>query len=172
VDEVDLLGFGFQVFMGDEVEVRRAGPGDAGALGRIAFAAKGHWGYPGRWMELWRPGLEVSPAFVRDNEVYVAVSGGEPVGFYALVGWGRGLDLEHLWVLPAWIGTGLGRRLFEHAMRRAKELGAGTVTIEADPNAEGFYRKMGARRAGENVYEIEGQERVLPVMIVGLTEEG
>ena len=158
--------------MGDEVEVRRAGPGDAGALGRVAFAAKGHWGYPEHWMELWRPGLEVSPAFVRDNEVYIAVSGGEAVGFYALVGAGRRLDLEHLWVLPARIGTGLGRRLFEHAMRRARELGARTVTIEADPNAEGFYRKMGARRAGENVYELEGKERALPVMAVELANDG
>ena len=154
------------------MEVRRAGPEEAGALGRIALAAKGHWGYPGRWMELWRPGLEVSPGFVRENEVYVAVSGGEPVGFYALVGGGRRLGLEHLWVLLAWIGTGLGRRLFGHAMRRARELGAGTVTIESDPNAEGFYRRMGARRAGENVYELDGGERVLPVMVVELTENG
>ena len=137
-------------------------------MGRIAFAAKGHWGYPERWMELWRPGLEVSPGFVRDNEVYVAVSGEEAVGFYALVGRERGLDLEHLWVLPARIGTGLGRRLFGHAMARAKELGAETVTIESDPHAEGFYRRMGARRAGENVYELEGRERVLPIMVVEL----
>jgi GNAT superfamily N-acetyltransferase len=158
--------------VGGEVRLRRAGPGDAGALGRIAFAAKGHWGYPGRWMELWRPGLEVSPGFVRDNEVYVAVSGGEPVGFYALVGGGRGLDLEHLWVLPTWIGTGLGRKLFAHAMRRAQELGARTVTIESDPNAEGFYRRMGARRAGENVYELDGGERALPVMVVELANDG
>ena len=158
--------------MGGEVEVRRAGPEEAGALGRIAFAAKGHWGYPGRWMELWRPGLEVSPGFVRESEVYVAVCRGEAVGFYALVGGGRRLDLEHLWVLPAWIGTGLGRRLFGHAMRRAQELGAKTVTIESDPNAEGFYRRMGARLAGENVYELDGGERVLPVMIVELTEDG
>ena len=95
--------------MSGDVEVRWAEPGEAGALSRIAFAAKGHWGYPERWMELWRPGLEVSPGFVRDNEVYVAVSGEEAVGFYALVGGGRGLDLDHLWVLLAWIGTGLGR---------------------------------------------------------------
>ena len=158
--------------MGSEVRVRRAGPGDAGALGRIAFAAKGHWGYPGRWMELWRPGLEVSPGFVRDNEVHVAVSGGEPVGFYALVGGGRGLDLEHLWVLPAWIGTGLGRKLFGHAMRRAQRLGARTVTIESEPNAEGFYRRMGARRASENVYELDGGERALPVVAVELANDG
>jgi GNAT superfamily N-acetyltransferase len=123
-------------------------------------------------MELWRPRLEVSPGFVRDNEVYVAVSGEEAVGFYALVGGGRGLDLDHLWVLPAWIGTGLGRTLFEHAVRRAQELGAMTVTIESDPNAEGFYRRMGARRRGENVYELEGGERVLPVMVVELANDG
>jgi GNAT superfamily N-acetyltransferase len=123
-------------------------------------------------MELWRPRLEVSPGFVRDNEVYVAVSGEEAVGFYALVGGGRGLDLDHLWVLPAWIGTGLGRTLFEHAVRRAQELGAMTVTIESDPNAEGFYRRMGARRTGENVYELEGGERVLPVMVVELANDG
>ncbi len=96
--------------------------------------------------------------------MYVAFSGGEAVGFYALVG--GGLELEHLWVLPAWIGTGLGRTLFEHAMRRAAELGASLVRIESDPNAEGFYRRMGARRVGENVYELEGRERVLPVMVV------
>jgi len=123
-------------------------------------------------MELWRPGLEVSPGFVRDNEMYVAVRGGEAIGFYALVGGECGLDLEHLWVLPDWIGTSLGRKLFKHAMARAKELGAETVTIESDPNAEGFYRRMGARRVGENVYELDGGERVLPVTVVELAEDG
>jgi len=82
------------------------------------------------------------------------------------------LDLEHLWVLPAWIGTGLGRTLFEHAMRRAQKLGARVLTIESDPNAEGFYRRMGARRMGENVYELEGEDRVLPVMVVELANDG
>jgi hypothetical protein len=31
---------------------------------------------------------------------------------------------------------------------------------------------MGAKRAGENVYELEGRERVLPVMVVVLPEDG
>ena len=42
------------------------------------------------------------------------------------------------------------------------------MEIEADPNAEGFYLRMGARRVGENVYEIEGQRRVLPLMQLDL----
>jgi len=151
-----------------EVEVRRATAGDAWALTRIAFAAKRYWAYPECWIELWGESLTITPEFVRDNEVYAAVSGGEPFAFYALTGTGRKLELEHLWVSPVWIGSGKGRLLFAHAMDGAASRGAGTVEIEADPNAEGFYLRMGARRVGENVYEIEGQRRVLPLMQLDL----
>jgi GNAT superfamily N-acetyltransferase len=152
------------------IEIGRASPGDADALTRIAFAAKRYWGYPERWISHWSESLTITPAFVRDNEVYAAVVGGEPFGFYALAGTGHALELEHLWVSPAWIGSGTGRLLFEHAMDRAASRGAKHVEIEADPNAEGFYLRMGARRAGENVYEIEGQRRVLPRMLVELSK--
>jgi GNAT superfamily N-acetyltransferase len=148
------------------VDIRRAVPEDAEALSRVAFSAKRHWGYPELWIQHWRDGLTVTPDFVRNNEVYAAVSDSEPFAFYALTGEGRRLELEHLWVSPEWIGSGIGRLLFEHAIRRAASLGAEVVEIEADPNAEGFYLRMGARRIGENVYEIEGQKRVLPLMTV------
>ena len=139
-------------------------PEDAEVLTRIAFAAKRYWGYPERWISRWSEALTITPQFVRDNEVCVAASGGAPFGFYALVGTGRELELEHLWVTPTWIGSGAGRLLFEHAMDRAASRGAKQVEIEADPNAEGFYLRMGARRIGENVYDIEGQRRTLPLL--------
>jgi predicted N-acetyltransferase YhbS len=104
------------------------------------------------------------------NEVFAAVSDGELLAFYALTGEGGGLELEHLWVSPGWIGSGVGRLLFEHAMHEAALRGASVVEIEADPNAEGFYLRMGARRVGQNVYEIEGQSRVLPLMAVELSK--
>ncbi len=148
----------------DGVEIRRAAPGDAPDLTLIAFAAKRYWGYPERWIHAWRDALTILPDFVRENEVYAAFAEGEPVGFYALAGEGMGVELAHLWVLPAWIGHGLGRALFEHALRRAAARGAQTVKIEADPNAEGFYLRMGARRTGESVSELEGRERALPVL--------
>ena len=65
----------------------------------------------------------------------------------------------------------MGQVLFEHAIERADSFGAETLRIEADPNAEGFYRRMGAERVGENVYEIvEGHSRVLPLMVVRLPD--
>jgi GNAT superfamily N-acetyltransferase len=154
--------------LNSRVEIRRASPEDADVLTRIAFAAKRHWDYPERWIEQWTESLTITPEFVRDNEVYKAVSGDEPFAFYALTGTGRNVELEHLWVSPDWIGSGVGRMMFEHAMDDAASWGASVVEIEADPNAEGFYLRMGARRIGENVYEIEGHRRVLPLMVVDL----
>jgi GNAT superfamily N-acetyltransferase len=150
------------------IEIGRASPGDAEALTRIAFASKRYWGYPERWISRWSAALTITPEFVRDNGVYAAVADGEPIGFYALSGTGHEMELEHLWVSTAWIGSGVGRLLFEHAMDSATSRGARHVEIEADPNAEGFYLRMGARRVGENVYEIEGQRRALPRMVVEL----
>ena len=154
--------------MSSGVEIRRAAPEDAEALSRIAFAAKAHWEYPERWMERWREGLTIAPGFVEGNEVYAAVAEGEPAGFYALVGEGPRIVLEHLWVLPERMGLGLGRALFGHALERAAALGAETLGIEADPNAEGFYRRMGARRVGEISYELDGRKRVLPLLAMDL----
>jgi GNAT superfamily N-acetyltransferase len=152
--------------LNSRVEILPATPDDADALTRIAIAAKRYWGYPESWIQHWRDSLTITPEFVRNNGVYAAVSGGEPCAFYALTGAGGELELEHLWVSPGWIGSGVGRLLFEHAMREAARLGASAVAIEADPNAEGFYLKMGARRVGEIVYEIEGRERELPLLTV------
>lgn len=137
-------------------------------LSLIAYAAKRHWGYPKRWMERWREGLTITPEFVEENEVYAALVEGEPVGFYALVGQGCRIELEHLWVLPERMGTGVGRALLEHAAGRAADLGAETLGIEADPNAEGFYRRMGARLVGETTYELDGRKRILPLLALDI----
>jgi GNAT superfamily N-acetyltransferase len=156
--------------LNSRVDIVPATPHDADALTRIAFAAKRYWGYPESWIQHWRDSLTITREFVRNNGVYAAVSGGGPCAFYALTGAGGELELEHLWVSPGWIGSGVGRLLFEHAMREAARRGASALAIEADPNAEGFYLRMGARHVGENVYEIEGQTRKLPLLTVGLSK--
>ena len=69
-------------------------------------------------------------------------------------------------LLPEYIGTGVGRVLFDHAVRRAAASGAEVLGLESDPNAEGFYRRMGARRVGEISYPKDGQRRTLPLLAV------
>jgi hypothetical protein len=51
-------------------------------------------------------------------------------------------------------------------MQNAAGRSVSEIEIVSDPNAEGFYRKMGAHRIGESVSEIDGQPRRLPRLTV------
>jgi N-acetylglutamate synthase-like GNAT family acetyltransferase len=153
-----------------DVSIRRARPDEAEALTEIAHAAKRYWGYPENWLEHWRDDLVITPDFISNNEVYVAMSGDEIAGCCALVLKGLDAELEHMWIKPDRIGTGVGKALLIHAMERATNLNATALGISADPNAEGFYKRMGATRVGEVQSEIEGQPRVLPRLSVDLDQ--
>lgn len=81
--------------------------------------------------------------------MHCAVEGDEIVGVYALLFAGADCELEHFWIAPSRIGKGVGRTLFAHAVDRCRAIGVRRLWINADPNAEGFYARMGARRVGE-----------------------
>ena len=129
--------------------IRRAGAGDAEALTALAHAAKRHWRYPEEWMALWRRDLTFTPELIERFPVHVAEDGDAIVGVYALVFAAADCELEHFWVAPTRMGSGVGRALFAHAVERCRAIGARRLWISADPNAEGFYERMGARRVGE-----------------------
>jgi GNAT superfamily N-acetyltransferase len=147
------------------VQILRAKSDEAATLTEIAFAAKRHWGYPDRWMESWRDLLTIKPEFIASHETYAAIIDRRLVGFYALGRKDGRMHLLHLWVLPDWMGRGVGRALFHHALERTKTLGFRELEIESDPNAEGFYLHLGARRAGASIKELDGQKRELPILI-------
>ena len=146
--------------------IRRSSPEEAATLTTIALEAKRHWGYPEHWIKHWESDLTISSDFIHDNHVYVAEENGQIQGFYALIVTGDKAELDHMWVKPALVGTGIGKELFLDAMERAAALKVIAVEISSDPNAAGFYRRMGARRVGEIVYALDGRERVLPLLTV------
>ena len=146
------------------ISIRRAAPKEAKILTEIAMAAKRHWGYPERWMEFWKPQLSFSPAYFEENESWVAETDHTPIGFYTILEKDGSAWLENLWVSPEFIGKGVGKELFLHAVVLARQRGFESLQLEADPNATGFYEKMGMKKVGERVSEVEGQPRVLPVM--------
>lgn len=150
--------------MANAVTIRRSTPEEAPTLTQIALAAKRHWGYPERWIQHWESDLTVSSDFIRKNHVYVAEKDGEIHGFYALSVADYKAELEHMWVTPASIGTGIGKELFLDAMERAAKLEVNSVEISSDPNAAGFYKRMGARQIGEADSVVDGRVRKLPRM--------
>jgi GNAT superfamily N-acetyltransferase len=151
------------------LRIREALKDEAAVLSRIALEAKRHWGYPEAWIQYWSDDLTISPEFITQNQVFVAESENEIIGFYALVPAGRHAELEHMWVAPKHIGTGVGKELFIHAMQIAAGHNISEVELSADPNAEGFYQKMGTRRIGEVTSEVLGETRQLPRLTIDPT---
>jgi GNAT superfamily N-acetyltransferase len=150
------------------MRIRRAQESDSAELTTIAHESKRHWGYPERWIEIWRDDLTISPGFIAANEVHLAEDGAEDgddtLGCYGLVSGMPNWTLEHFWVRPSAMGKGVGRRLFEHAREIASNAGAHGLEIDADPNAEAFYLRMGALRVGEIQSQVDGQPRVRPLL--------
>jgi GNAT superfamily N-acetyltransferase len=130
-------------------DIRPARAGEADALTALALRSKAYWGYDAAFMDVVRPILTITEDDLIASPVQVLETVGEPIGFYRLTGEPPRGELEDLWIEPSAIGHGDGRRLFEHALRTAAKLGFETLTIEGEPNAEGFYRAMGAVHVGE-----------------------
>lgn len=150
------------------ITIRRAAPQEAEALSQIAFSAKAHWGYPKHWMEIWRSQFTFRPEYFERNEGWAAVLDDSLIAFYTIEERNGQAWIENLWIRPDHIGRGIGRRLFLHALDLARGRGYRVLRLESDPNAAGFYEKMGMYRIGERVSEIEGRPRILPLMEIEL----
>ena len=72
------------------------------------------------------------------------------------------LDLDHFWVLPDCINQGVGRQMFTHLIASMQYLNFTKLRILSDPNAVGFYQKMGAQLRGEEKTQVSG--RILPLI--------
>ncbi len=146
--------------------VRDGRDADSGRLREIAVDAKAHWGYDRTLVEEWAEGGDFEPESLGKRLVYVAEADGEPVGWASLISRGEVGWLEDLWIEPSWIGRGVGRMLFEHVKSCARELGAARLEWEAEPNARGFYERMGGSYIRDS--EVTEWGRVLEVLGVDL----
>lgn len=150
----------------EAVTIRPAELDEAERLREIAHAAKGHWGYDPVRVRDWAATLDFRPDAVPGRELFVAELGGEAVGVASILPEGSTFVLEDLWIDPPAMGRGLGSSLVRHTADRARELGATRLVWEAEPNAVGFYERLGAQRIGES--EPGAWGRRLPLMALDL----
>jgi N-acetylglutamate synthase-like GNAT family acetyltransferase len=132
------------------ISVRGVRPGDHERVRELTFESKSHWAYDRDFVRRWAEGLSFESA----DERWVAELDGEIVAWAALIPPAAGVAvLDDLWVDPAAMGRGLGSRLFLVAADRARELGAERLEWGAEPNAIGFYEKLGGRKLRDHVTE-------------------
>jgi predicted N-acetyltransferase YhbS len=115
-------------------------------MNRIALEAKAHWGYPAEELARWSADLRVTPATIELWPTFVAEAGDAVIGWAQLDPRPMPWALDALWVAPDQMGRGVGRSLLTHALEIAAAAGQRVLTIDADPHAEGFYLRFGARR--------------------------
>ena len=149
-----------------QITIRPAREAEAAELTALCHRSKAHWGYDAAFMAQSRAALTITPAFIATGRVFVAEEeGGTLLGIASVapLEQDRTYDLVHLFIEPGAIGNGVGRRLFEAAVNKARDDGARRLVILADPNAAEFYRRLGASDAGEAPSEsVPG--RMLPML--------
>jgi ribosomal protein S18 acetylase RimI-like enzyme len=156
-----------------DIEIREAKPSEAETLTKIAYAAKRYWGYPEAYIDLWADSLVYTPDRIKDTIVYAAVLDDQVAGFCALIpAEADGVyEMDGLWVKPEYIGQGVGRQLFKHATEMVQAKGGRELRLEADPNAVGFYKKMGMVRIGESLSKPEGRKLDVMALTVPVNDK-
>jgi ribosomal protein S18 acetylase RimI-like enzyme len=88
--------------------------------------------------------IQLPQTFIDNGWVRVAVAGdGTPIGFSVVIPAGdERHEFDGLFVEPAYMQHGIGRRLVEDATARASANGAAWMEVTAGP-AQGFYEKVG-----------------------------
>lgn len=143
--------------------IRPALPTEAPRLTAIALRSKAHWGYDTAFMEACVAPLTVTAAIIESSPIFVAEEAGRVLGFYGLTDLGDDVDLAYMFVEPDFIGRGIGRSLWQHAIEMARVLGYCRLLVASDPYAERFYLAMGADRIGEEPSEV-AEGRTLPLL--------
>jgi GNAT superfamily N-acetyltransferase len=153
------------------MDIRRAEASEAEALSAIARASKAHWPYAPEQIEAWHDDLTLSAELITAHPTFVALVDGVVAGFHQLLAGQDTWVLEHLWVLPSYMGKGMGRALLQQATDFARRHGAQYIGIDADPHAEAFYAACGAQTVERKAAPIDGApERARPQMILRVKE--
>jgi maltose O-acetyltransferase len=157
-----------------EIQIREAAPHETERLSEIAQQAKRSWDYPEEYFEIWKDELTITTEYILKNKVFVAEISRQVVGFYSLITipanciFGvvpveKGYWMDHIFVDPNFQFMGIGTQLFQHATTYCRENSMDHLKVFVDPNAIGFYKKMGAQWVRNSPSSIADRE--IPVFV-------
>jgi len=124
--------------------LRTPRPDEAAILTELCLRSKAVWGYAEGFMRACRNELTLASSAMQSSHLKVVKIDGGLVRMAEVTVKGDIAELDKLFVEPTRLRSGGGRALFDWAKNTARQAAATTLVIEADPNASGFYRRMGA----------------------------
>ena len=146
--------------MTPHVQIRRASPADFEALGEVFHAAirEGAAQYTEAERAAWSPAPragEARAAHLRAQSVWLAETGGRPLGFLTLTGQGY-IDLAY--ILAEAQGQGLFRRLCDALEGEARRVGMVRLWTDASLHAKGPFEAVGFTAAYAETVERSGEQ--------------
>jgi len=144
--------------MDRDLTFRRARASEANAARELIGRSMAHWDRSVAYLDEARSLMSLSREDIDRDEAWVLADGTHIVGFLRVSVSGADAEIEELHLEPAWIGRGLGRRLFEQAVEAARALGADRLVWSTDRNALGFYLAMGGVVTGSTPSGIAADE--------------
>lgn len=128
--------------------IRRAIANDENEINQLVMRSKSYWPYPKDYIEDCREVLKIDTNYISQWPVYVAEINNVKAGVCAIKPVDNENRLDHLWIDPTAIRTGVGKKLLLHAIEEAKKLNWKSFRLAADPYARDFYLKMGGKQIG------------------------
>ena len=148
--------------------IREAQSSESELLSSLAWRSKAYWGYSPEFISACVQELTYSQQDIQNNYFYVAEINNKIIGFFALeILSKREIELEALFIDPAYINQGYGRKLINKAKLIARELGSEVMLIQSDPHAKNFYLKVGGKLIDERE-SASIPDRYLPVFEINL----
>ncbi|UOB16201.1 GNAT family N-acetyltransferase [Abyssalbus ytuae] len=143
--------------------IKNANPDDHIILTGLVKKSKAFWGYPPSIMKKWDNDLTISSDYILKNVVCKLIFNNTIVGCYSFIKKSSKLvELDFFFILPAYIGKGLGTFMMNDLFKRLKLNNIEIIKVISDPNAENFYKKFGFTTIQKKESLIEG--RFLPNM--------
>lgn len=145
------------------MEIIKAEIADSEILTAVTKKSKAYWGFSDDILKEWEHLLTITKDYIEKNEVYKLVQNDQIIGYYSYFSTDENtIKLDNIFILPDFIGKGFGKILMNDFLKNLKQLGINKVTLDAEPNAEKFYKTFGFETIGQ--LESSIKDRYLPIM--------
>jgi ribosomal protein S18 acetylase RimI-like enzyme len=148
------------------MKIEKASVEDNEILTEITKKSKAYWGYSEEQILKWKDNLTISKGYIENNSVFKLVKSERTIGYYSYCIKEKNVILDNLFLLPEYIGKGLGKYLMDDFLNRMRNEKFEKITLDSELNAENFYFKIGFKKIGE--FETSIKNRFMPIMEMSL----
>lgn len=130
------------------LSIRKVNSNDLADINQLISAAVNTWNLPERVIRLSLPGYHYTVDDLDHLQIFIATHQQQITGVIALedISQHDSVLLHGIYVSPQCYHQGIGRSLFQYAVKQACEQGYRQLQVRAQADASGFFQTMGMQK--------------------------